>query len=291
MNDKKVPRPTGTMAPILSARALGVLLHIVLTGENISAEGLAKSVVEGERAVGTALRELVNAGFVATSRVQLSNGRWITSNKITEAGYLFVNNLFIQFDVGGIHGVNLIWALPPGYKSGLENVLPAVIYHAPLEKMAHQEEPATLGPKARMSTGEDQATYSKVQQKKVIRRFQARENKLKKDWTSTDVSFEFSDRLQQHWHIAPWRVTKTRFARILADNRRRYETNGEIECLMIDRFMETEEIHRLSDPNQIAKRFIYRFSELEAYARSVVSPTAEKMKEERDKAMKEWEKF
>jgi hypothetical protein len=277
--------------PILSARALGVLIHVIFTGANISAEGLAKSLKEGERAIGSALRELVAAGYIETKRSQLPAGYWVTSSKVTQSGYVYVNELFIKLDPGGTHGINLLWALPPGYKAGLPTLLPATIYHSPAVKPEDLDDSSRNPRKSKSSRRGDQTRYVEMQEKKVTRRFQARETKEKKNWTPTDVSFEFSDRLQQHWHIKPWRVTKSRFTPTLADNRRRFETDGEIECIMIDLFMETEEISKLSDPDQIAGRFIYRFSELATRARLMLPGMDEERRRDVEEARREWEKF
>jgi hypothetical protein len=82
------------------------------------------------------------------------------------------------------------------------------------------------------------------------------------------MSFEFADRIQEYWHIEPWRVTKTRFRQILADYRRRFNTNGQIEFVMMNWFFESEEISKFTDANYLMMRFFYRYSRLLTFVES-----------------------
>ena len=101
------------------------------------------------------------------------------------------------------------------------------------------------------------------EQSKRKAQFKARSLKPdKRTWTPTDISFEFGDRVNEIWQIPPWRVTQTRFRMILADKRRRHDTNGLIECAMIDVFFEKGENFAQKDGDYIMMRFFYFFRSL-----------------------------
>ena len=111
-----------------------------------------------------------------------------------------------------------------------------------------------------LSSEEEKAKWAETSEKKHRAQFKARSLKPdKKTWTPTDISFEFSDRVNSFWHIPPWRVTQTRFRMILADMRRRHDTNGFIEYSMIDIFFETEPILEFKNADYVMMRFFYRF--------------------------------
>jgi hypothetical protein len=116
---------------------------------------------------------------------------------------------------------------------------------------------------------QDRLEWKLKQEKKSRAQFKARSSKPNKEtWTPTDMSFEFADRIQEFWHIEPWRVTKTRFRQILADYRRKFDTNGRIEFVMMDRFFESEEISKFTDANHLMMRFFYRYSKLLTFVES-----------------------
>ena len=97
-----------------------------------------------------------------------------------------------------------------------------------------------------------------------------RYKKARNLWSSAEIAHEFSDRLT-NFHISPWEVVKSRFIPALADARRRFNTNGEIEYLMVLKYQEIVDIKKFNTGEKLWKNFIYLFSQLAENVRSQYS--------------------
>jgi hypothetical protein len=89
-------------------------------------------------------------------------------------------------------------------------------------------------------------------------------------WTSGDIAYEFADRLQKYWHIAPWEVKSSRFIPALGGNRLRYNTDGEREYKMLDLFFSSMDFQKYDSAEHLCWLFIKRFGEFALQAKSMV---------------------
>jgi len=288
----------------ISAKSIGLLFFIISTDTSISAEALATTLLEGESAIGTGLKELRNLGFLELENIRSREGTFTKQTKVTPSGYAFFAQAIVQIGPYNSHFAQLFYnpAIPSGSSVGkfiprsneeTRNIISHEGYLAPtraeneLRKLEESEEEQRH---ALNKLEKDREEW--VAKKKKVQRaqFKARSEKPDKaTWTPTDVSFEFADKIENYWNIEPWRVTKTRFRMILADMRRRHKTNGLIECVMMDVFFEQEDVSKFQDANFVMMRFFYRFGELYQYVISrdlalTESELAEKLARERERA-------
>lgn len=85
-----------------------------------------------------------------------------------------------------------------------------------------------------------------------------RQEKPKAEWKVPDVCFEFADRIEQHFHIAPWKVTQSKFSGALASARKRLGTDGEIEVAAMDLFFKQISISEYKDAEVLWRLFVSR---------------------------------
>ena len=85
-----------------------------------------------------------------------------------------------------------------------------------------------------------------------------REKSPKSEWKVRDVCYEFADRIEQHFHIAPWKVTHSKFSAALGGARDRLETNGEIEVAAMDIFFSQININEYKDAEVLWRLFVSR---------------------------------
>lgn len=115
-----------------------------------------------------------------------------------------------------------------------------------------------------------------------------RQEKPKNEWKVPDVCFEFADRIEQYFHIAPWKVTQSKFSGALAGLRKRLDTNGEIEVAVMDLFFKQININEYKDAEVLWRLYVSRFGSL--VGQVVMSLPTEDSKEvarkARDKARK-----
>jgi hypothetical protein len=280
------PGPVG-----LSAKALGILVYIAMTDLNISSSSLSQDLKDGPDSIASGLRELRDAGYLELQRNKQANGLITTSTKVTESGYRFLNELFLRFDPGSAHGIGLLWSQSEGYTSGgLAHLIPRPIT-TDVTSVEPNHSQVLNQAQSRQSK---QESYNAKQKAIRVRAYERRFGVPEKDWTPSDIAYEFGDRIGRLWNIPPWRVTKTRFTPILADFRLKHETNGEIECLMMDRFFETESIDGNTDGNFLMNRFFYRYGELLSYVKRTYRSKDEQeadYKAARELSDRQWAKF
>jgi len=260
----------------LSAKATGVLFGIIFQNLEISAENIALHFKEGKRAITSALLELRTQGYLATNRGRTSSGTFYTKTVVTQQGYDYIalnlNNLW----GGDEHFAALIYS-SSGVSRFLSNgqVAPAVITNLGFdgirdeaaEDKQTQDELILQREKEKIK----REKYIEKQEIKHMSRMQRRELKERKDWTPTDSAFEFASRIYKIWHIKPWQVTQSKLVQAIAQNRRKYETNGELEFHMMDRFFKLADIEHLiskiDDANTIWQMYIFRFGNLANHAK------------------------
>jgi len=265
-------------SPYISAKALGLLFGIVTSGCNPSAESLAKVFKEGERSIQTGLKELRALGLMVTKRMQTAEGYWVTNSSVTPLGFKLIQENLESIEYGGDTWVSLMWP-----DNELESKV-ANWFHRPLggslAALNHDglmtSDDAWMYPtpqeveenNLRIKERELRAIkkFQEKQEYKLTSRMQRRNLKKREDWTATDSSFEFADRIYKIWHIAPWKVTESKFTPALSAARIKNETNGEIEFLMMNLFFEQDRIKEVissvTDANSIWRLFISHFGRL-----------------------------
>jgi len=131
--------------------------------------------------------------------------------------------------------------------------------------------------------------YQEAKEEKQSKRLVGRNNKPQLAWTPSDTCYEFADRLLQHWHIKPWVLKETKFIVALADHRRRYDTNGEIEVKMMDLFFSTFDFQTQNDPEYLSRIFLNMFPRLAEQSKGMVR-TDEELEDAQEQARKsqEW---
>lgn len=287
-----------------SAKALGMLFHIITADSHISAESLSKFLKDGESSIGAGLRQLRDAGLLELVVQRLPNGTFIKTTKVTSDGHTLFASLLAQLDTTNSHFFALFYNHPAQFPVAIGTFLPP-------EHQRHYSVVTPDGFGATYANPENESLdeqkvikwrneqrrleWKLKQEKKSRAQFKARSSKPNKEtWTPTDMSFEFADRIQEYWHIEPWRVTKTRFRQILADYRRKFNTNGRIEFVMMNYFFESEEISKFTDANHLMMRFFYRFSSLLTFveSRGYLKTEAEAIEDftkELQKSQKSWD--
>jgi hypothetical protein len=287
-----------------SAKALGILFHVITTDAHISAESLSKYFKDGESSIGAGLKQLRDAGLLELVVQRMPNGTFIKTTKVTSDGHALFASLLAKLNTTNSHFFELFYNhpaqfpvaigtfLPPEHQRNYSVVTPdgfgATYANSENERPSEQEI-------IKRKNEKDRLEWKLKQEKKSRAQFKARSSKPNKEtWTPTDMSFEFADRIQEYWHIEPWRVTKTRFRQILADYRRKFNTNGRIEFIMMNYFFESEEISKFTDANYIMMRFFYRYSRLLAFVESrgylkSENEAIEDFEKELEKSQKSWE--
>jgi hypothetical protein len=287
-----------------SAKALGILFHVITTDAHISAESLSKYFKDGESSIGAGLKQLRDAGLLELVVQRMPNGTFIKTTKVTSDGHALFASLLAKLSTTNSHFFELFYNhpaqfpvaigtfLPPEHQRNYSVVTPdgfgATYANSENERPSEQEI-------IKRKNEKDRLEWKLKQEKKGRAQFKARSSKPNKEtWTPTDMSFEFADRIQEYWHIEPWRVTKTRFRQILADYRRKFNTNGRIEFIMMNYFFESEEISKFTDANYIMMRFFYRYSRLLTFVESrgylkSENEAIEDFKKELEKSQKSWE--
>lgn len=252
----------------LSLRAWGALVYLVNSDATISAEELARRFKEGRKAILPALRELRDAGYIMTRKERLGS-KWVTVSYVTEKGFresllgspqtallLQQNSYITQYANSSkkyYESTNFI--REEGFKVGYDF----------FDKTSSEDDEVRQARAKAQS--EKNAEYEFLKTADQQKRFTERKNRAPKDWTVTDVSFEFANRLHSLWHIKPWKVTRTRFTQALGQNRKKFETDGAIELEMLNLFFASMDFSKYSDADALWKIFISRYSELASQAK------------------------
>ncbi len=270
---------------LLSAKALGLLFYITSTETRISAENLASIFGEGEKAIGSGLKELREKHLIEL-RHEVVNGNVIKFSVITEKGWEVVANLiripapsspYVFTDSrnrqnGDIDTSNEqlsklilnIYKYKPNtskedekylisdtntrenHESSCPNCVREV---TPLEQRLAAE-------RARQSSYDAR----KLEKHRVA--IEKRQGRPTATWSISDVCMEIADWAASIWHLPPWRLSDSRLVAALTQVRRKWGTNGEIEVHALDFFLKrinTKEYHSVDD---LWMSFIYQFPEI-----------------------------
>ena len=289
---------------MITARALGLLLHLASNGLQGGVKGLYGVFTEGRDALYSALNELKMAGLVKTTK-QVVGSRYCTVTVVTEEGFNFLESRLFNFLESRI----LLQQSPHNSPLTSNSILSRELYKS--TEQVREEYPNTLkiGAESMSFLGQmdpdwddineqrlrDKASkrkeFAEEKAKVIEKRYQHRKTKELKDWTVSDMTFEFARRVQDMWHIPPWRVGNSRFAFAFADFQKKYDTTPEIELKLIDMFF-ARYVHEtsLTDAEMLWRMFIKQApSMLEAAKRQLY--TDDDMVAAKEQATKSWEKL
>lgn len=255
----------------LSLRAWGALAYLADSDATVSAKELSRRFSEGRDAMRSALKELRDAGYIVTRKERVGN-RITTVSYVTETGFKKVSSW-------GLKSRSLLQPIEQNSNITQYANSAIVFYESTNEvreeglKMGYEffdktssEDDEVRNERAR-AQADKKAEYQSLKEADQKKRFTERQNRQPKDWSCTDISFEFSNRVHKIWHIKPWQVTRTRFTQALGQNRKKYETDGQVEFEMMNIFFSSMDFSKYEDADALWKIFISRYSELAAQAR------------------------
>ena len=262
---------------MISFRAFGILTYLYDTNTPISIENLRGAGKEGKDAIATALKELEKAGYISRQKLKFGN-RYVYSSFITKAGiqYLYsirVSRNYIQLSEQINHNP-LIANISTKYTNGVREGYQTVnieVENMPYEffdKTSSDDDAIAERIKAQE---ENKKQYQEEREAANAKKIVKREDLPKSAWSSLDIGYEFADRLHQKWHIKPWSLRQSRFSPALSSMRKRLDTNGEIEYMMLNLFFDSIDFDKYDDAEVLWKMFISRAPSLVEQARKAVS--------------------
>lgn len=246
---------------MITARALGLYLYLYSTGANIASESLARVFKEGERAIGTALKELRSLGMIQTTRVRVG-GRIMTTSVLVDPDYWTAETAVLLKQ--SLQNSRLILIADSinkltEYTDEVREIYPNVIKigaEGVSDTFPDYEDLENYKAKARK---ERQKEYEEERSATAAKRMVARDPLKKDTWSVTDSAFEFADRVHNMFHVKPWRVGNSRFIMALGTFRKSHDTNGEEECVLMDMFFSSiSDDKTLNDAEKLWRMFIKR---------------------------------
>lgn len=258
---------------MITHRALGLLLRMAVKGPEGGAGAFSGGGMEGRDAVQTTLKELREKGLIETNTIRTATGAIFKQIRITETGY---EALTSGLSGAGNQSLESRTYIPQNgllatYTKGL------IVNSLDIKKSTEQvregtnqtledgmtflgqmddDDSAELREKARLQKQRD---YNEAKQAMAEKRFQHRATKKPIDWTVSDSASEFANRVSSMWTIKPWHVANSRFGFALGAFRKNYETNGEIEIKLMDKFFSTlSHETAIDDGEALWKMFIKR---------------------------------
>ena len=277
---------------MLSSRSAYIYLYLLAVRPQISAEGLSKVFYEGEKAIGSCLRELRNAGLIVTKKQHINSHIMTISHVVEPESWTAETAVLIQHTtLYSLLSTNSLYSKKQTeYIGGPDETYQEydLKIGASLDDFPASYDPEDIE-KARQRARE--AKYREKEEAKEQKnaiRMQKRSSDPAK-WSITDTAFEFANRMHELWHVKPWAVTTSRFRIALAKAQSEHGTNGTLEKMMIDiYFQQIKHDKSINDPTHIWKRFIQQFAGLKIQAeRLMVTP--EDIETEKVKSEKSWD--
>ena len=288
---------------MISARALGILLEIASTGLQGGADTLSLHFKEGRDACQAALTELRKEGLIETKTNKFSGG-FSRSIEVTELGFTFLESRIsitlksrtsiLLSEPNSILSTNSL--LANNIKRIPDGVGDEEFYKVDFKTGGNMDflgqmdlDPDDREEQLRKERERRKQDYQEAKQQKhdaVVHAAQTRPQQL---WSITQSASEFIKRLEDMWHVKPWTVSQAPFRSSFANARKAYDTDGEVEFLMMDLyFKQIAHETAIDNPEHIWRRFIQQFGALAIETkRSMV--TDEDIETEKIKAAKSWE--
>jgi hypothetical protein len=281
----------------LSAKAYGILMAIVQHNINISAESLAEHFNEGRRSMLSGLKELRDNDYLVTKNQRVGN-RIIKMSTITEkAERLFfgVNSQVVKSQNSTSVTRNEHIKQNKTYSTVIsnKNSLTESKIKFGDEEFEVMNMSSWDGLFAPTSEGDDWELDKKEAKEQVKQKnLDAKKERAKKrsthrsgrdtaTWSVFDVCFEFSDRINDAWGVAPWEVTQSKFSGAMTQTRNRLGTTGDVEIAAMDIFFKQITISEYKDGEVLWRLFIARLPGLVGQARmSLRSEDTDKVAED-----------
>jgi hypothetical protein len=288
---------------MISARSIGILLEIASNGLQGGADTLSVIFKEGRDACQSALSELREAGLIET-RTNKFNGGFSRSIEVTELGFTFLESRISQTlksrtsillsEPNSILSTNSLLAnkqeiVPDGvgdeefYKVDLKT-------GGNMDFLGQMDlDPDDREEQLRKGRERRKLEYQDAKQQKHDAMVVTAENRLPAMWSANQSSSEFIKRLEDMWHVKPWTVSQAPFRASLANSRKSYDTDGEIELLMMDLyFKQLAHETSIDNPEHIWRRFIQQFGSLAIEVKRAMV-TEEDIQTAKVNAVKSWE--
>lgn len=270
----------------------------------------------GRRSALSGLKELRINGYIETTTQRVDN-RLMKSSKITKKAekFLFGVPRFVKSHNVTIDASNRLIKQNSTYSTVISNKHSLAapkeefttieievndmawggLFDPTSDPTAELKEELAKDKKAKKAESKAASDKRKSEQTKVRRELQGerktfRERNLIEDWRVVDVCYEFADRIDQHFHIEPWKVNQSQFSGALAGLRSRLGTNGELEVAVMDIFFHQINIKDYKDAEVLWRLFISRFASLigEVKMGQVSEETQKVAEESMARAMKEF---
>lgn len=255
-----------------------------------SAKKLSQALLEGEEAILTAMKLLETFGFLERGYNRIG-GKIIAFTRVTEAGLEFYMSGLPQ---RGFRGAVSPASLQPSelysyYQDNTNTQL--LLVKSPGKNPGKNKKPfkEILMPydifSSTSSSDDDEIEARRRWQKKqkddwrdakAARRRLPKEQVPRDAWSCAEVVDYFVDLMGSTWAISSFTVTKDRFIPGLSGKRKQFDTNGEIECRMIDLLFESLQHDKFKNGDMLWKNFLTRYAEFDQLARaSITNPEQE----------------
>ena len=286
---------------LVSAKALGILFYITSTDTRISAENLSRVFEEGEKAIGSGLRELRKHGLTEL-RHESINGRVIKFTLVTKAGWELIANYM------RMPAPNSPFIFKESHNSQNGDIDTSNEQLSKLILNIYKYKPNTfrednLQIKSEVNTRDShelscpncisvvtpleqrlenekikQATYDSKKAKKHRVAIDKRQGRSKSTWSISDVCMEIAEVASNVWSLPPWRLSESRLVVAFTQVRRKWGTNGEIEMHAFDFFMKRVNPKEFPSVDALWQSFIYQFPEILPKIRAIY-PSQEELAE------------
>lgn len=299
----------------LSAKAYGILMAIIQHNLSISADNLRLHFKEGERAISSGLKELRENNYIETKKHRIGN-RIVTMSTLTEKSerlFFGVNSQSVDLqNVGSVTSnehisritnstvisKNLSLTKSRDEYEVMNIEVSEMAWGGLFDPLSGPDEDITAAiKKAKENLKAENKAASEERKKKYKEsktaldhgRKEGRAGTPKAEWGVRDVCFEFASRISEHFHIAPWEVTQSRFSGALAGARTRLSTDGEIEVRAMEIFFSQINIKEYKDAEILWKLYVSRLPGLVGQAKMTMpnENAKEVAKKARDKARRE----
>jgi DNA-binding MarR family transcriptional regulator len=273
---------------VISARALGVYMYLQESEANISAENLARIFSEGRKTMLAVLKELREAGYIKTTR-EVINGKYITVSRLTDgspksalliqqsqqnSNLILNNNSFISKKIvlgeaqGGDKTMSDEW-----YSLG-----------------QIEQDPEEIAELKRRDKERRDREYREARNARAEKNMASNINRIPAHWTVDNAVYEFARRMIR-WDIPPWEGSRRPFQAAFARSRKDFNTNGEIEIIMMDIFFgRLDHEKKIKDPDMVWRLFIRDYNSLKIAAEQRVI-TPDSFAEAQELSDRQMEKF
>ena len=238
---------------MITARALGVLMEIASKELYGGAKALSEVFEEGRDACQKSLNDLKAAGLIHTVKRTFSNGAYRSTIEVTPAGWDF-----LETRISKVLKTRSLCMPTQSYSRLSTNSLYANKQEIVPDEVGKEEfykidlktggtmdflgqmdfDPEEREEQLLKDRQRRKSEYQDAKQQKHEAVISSALNRPRYRWSPNQSSSEFIRRLEDMWHVKPWTVSEAPFRAALAKARKAHDTDGEIECLMMDRYLD-----------------------------------------------------